>query len=339
MGDIQGDLSLRDTTESVPARQLAFLKMADAKTHRLWFLWAEGSDPAQCGCCGGCQFFDDSIRRPEGRSSTDPTEGLEDEGPPYNPMAIQSLKKVLPLFTIMDMECIAHLHQGLLDYTGIADPNPQNRTVSTEAKFYSVPTDHTSPSDSFVSANSSFLGEDGEEEKSAEPLSVASKKRHSKHVSDAGGNPRWWGHGAVEDHTQLYKDFASAHSNRLAVLHVPMKKGSGHTSLQGSPQVNLKVAGIAPPTSGSRLAEGYSTHHTPRMMVMKLPLLESQGRGHLPVVTERQGVKKHKEKRKTVDSSASVGGEGSLATVSLCISMCRNTHLAMSPLLLPVVER
>lgn len=361
MGNIQGDLSLRDTTESVPVRQLAFLKMADARTHRLWFLWSEGSetsDLTQCGCCGGCLFFDDCIRRPEGRSSSGSSpEGLGEEGlgdystPAYNPMAVHALKKVLPLYCITDRECIAHLHQGLLDYTGISDsaqPHSKKGPLSAEGKFYSAPSGRTSPSDSlssYVSANSSFasLHEEGEEEGKggehpgeAQPAGTRKSWRQSKHMSGVGGR---WGHRLGVEHTQLYKDFAPVHTNHQAVVYVPIKRasaaGSGPASLHGSPQVNVKAVGSrTPPTRlGAQVSDG------PKAVVMRLPMLEHQRCGHLPVVTERQHGKRHKERYRTEDSTVSAGGEESLAKFSLCLSVCDSTGVALSPLLLPVIER
>ncbi|XP_038111246.1 transmembrane protein KIAA1109 isoform X3 [Culex quinquefasciatus] len=34
-----------------------YLKLHDEKSKKLWFLWANTSDPIRCGCVGGCAFF------------------------------------------------------------------------------------------------------------------------------------------------------------------------------------------------------------------------------------------------------------------------------------------
>lgn len=35
----------------------SYLKLHDEKSKKLWFLWANSSDPIRCGCVGGCAFF------------------------------------------------------------------------------------------------------------------------------------------------------------------------------------------------------------------------------------------------------------------------------------------
>ena len=352
VGDVKGDLSLRDSTHSVPSRQLAFLKKADSRSQRLWFLWPQGSDQTlqECGCCGGCLFLGDYIRRPEGAGSPGgPLEVSEEGGKTYNPTSLHTLKKVLTLYAITDRECLAQLHQGLLKYVGVSEPETNTAgephssrkgegPLSTEAKFYSAPSGRTSPSDSlssYVSANSTFsLAEEGNSGEGCEPTSSRKSWRQSRHM---GGRL-----GVADEHTLLYKDFSPTHTCHLTVLYVPMKQlsaveDSTPASQYESPQLNVRTLGKAPPPPPATIREGL--HHTPKMMVMKLPLLEHPTPGLLPVVTER--AKRQKERgRRTVDSNtSSLGGEGSLAMASLCLNVCDRTQVVVSPLLLPVVER
>ena len=260
----------------------------------------------------------------------------------YNPTALHNLKKA-----ITDRDCLAQLHQGLLEYIGMSDHLEANgREGPMEARFYSVPSGRTSPSDSlsYKSANSSLtsLLEDGKEEvRGGEGEAVPSRKswRQSRHMGGRLGHGR-----TLDEHTLLYKDFSTTHTCQYTVLHIPMKQlaslqDSTPASQSGSPQLNVKTSGKVPPATrlGTQTSEG--SHHTPKMMVMRLPLLERQTHGLLPVVTER--AKRQKERgRRAVDSNTpSLGGDGSLAMASLCLSVCHSVHVAVSPLMLPVVER
>ena len=139
IGNIQGDLSLREIKDCVPQRQLEFLKKADHKSRRLWFLWREVEeqegevvlrDEFRCGCCGGCVFLDGCVERQPPRVKLDSTvytaqlshsnstkmEASTLPGTLSRSLALQSLKKVLPTLSVTEIECVSRIHQGLLDH-------------------------------------------------------------------------------------------------------------------------------------------------------------------------------------------------------------------------------
>ena len=139
IGNIQGDLSLREIKDCVPQRQLEFLKKADHKSRRLWFLWHEVEeregevvlrDEFRCGCCGGCVFLDGCVERQPPRVKLDSTvytaqlshssstkmEASTLPGTLSRSLALQSLKKTLPTLSVTEIECVSRIHQGLLDH-------------------------------------------------------------------------------------------------------------------------------------------------------------------------------------------------------------------------------
>ena len=134
IGNIQGDLSLREIKDCVPQRQLEFLKKADHKSRRLWFLWRELEeregevDEFRCGCCGGCVFLDGCVERQPQRVKVDSTvystqvshstkmETGTLPGTLSRSLALQSLKKALPALGVTELECVSRIHRGLLDH-------------------------------------------------------------------------------------------------------------------------------------------------------------------------------------------------------------------------------
>ena len=152
VGNVQGDLNLREKEECVPRRQREFLKLADARTKRLWFLWrdedgSEGTgtgrkglkDEFRCGCCGGCPFLGGIIERQlprdklhsvayvSGLSADSPERPEKPEpgsGSTYKSLGLQALRKVLPGFSIKELDCIQYIHQGLLEHYGVRYGRP-----------------------------------------------------------------------------------------------------------------------------------------------------------------------------------------------------------------------
>lgn len=123
VGNIQGDLHLREQLECVPERQLAFLERADASTKRLWFLWRDktSSDVALCGCCGGCLFLDGSIERQLPKEKIQSAvycqlfPSLHDSTLSRH-LGLQPLKKALLLSKACEVDCIRSIHRGLLEH-------------------------------------------------------------------------------------------------------------------------------------------------------------------------------------------------------------------------------
>lgn len=123
VGNIQGDLHLREQLECVPERQLAFLERADASTKRLWFLWRDkaSTDVALCGCCGGCLFLDGSIERQLPKEKIQSAvycqlfPSLHDNTLSRH-LGLQPLKKALLLSKACEVDCIRNIHRGLLEH-------------------------------------------------------------------------------------------------------------------------------------------------------------------------------------------------------------------------------
>lgn len=122
IGNIQGDLHLREQLECVPERQLAFLKRADGPTRRLWFLWkSEASGDVQlCGCCGGCLFLDGSIERQQPKEKIQSAvycplfPSLQDTLSRH--LGLQPLKKALLASKACEVDCVSSIHRGLLEH-------------------------------------------------------------------------------------------------------------------------------------------------------------------------------------------------------------------------------
>ena len=131
----------------MPQRQLEFLKKADHKSRRLWFLWREVEeqegevvlrDEFRCGCCGGCVFLDGCVERQPPRVKLDSTvytaqlshsnstkmETSTLPGTLSRSLALQSLKKALPTLGVTEIECVSRIHQGLLDHYDQKYPKP-----------------------------------------------------------------------------------------------------------------------------------------------------------------------------------------------------------------------
>ena len=177
VGNIQGDLTLREVFECVPARQLEFLRKADDRTRRLWFLWSEdSSQEVRCGCCGGCVFLDSSVERLPIREKLESS--VYTSQPPISSssalgkqtdsvtssmvQALHSLKRSLANSGVKEVECVESIHKGLLEHYSMrysqfpgvelrAAKDDERLTPSTETNRHSYISDG-----SFVSAHASL---------------------------------------------------------------------------------------------------------------------------------------------------------------------------------------
>ncbi len=184
VGNVQGDLNLREVEECVPRRQRYFLERADTRSKRLWFLWKEEEGEGgknggvRCGCCGGCVFHDGCIQReqPKDKSEsvvyTAPThlvEALKSEASPaiHKLLGLQSLRRTLPSLCVRDLDCVQYLHHGLLGHYELrygGEPSIQQRSsaaakeVSEHGKVDAQESSSvgTNSDGSFVSARSSL---------------------------------------------------------------------------------------------------------------------------------------------------------------------------------------
>ena len=197
---VQGDLSMREPMDCVPERQLTFLRMADARTHRLWFLWREGDGARQCGCCGGCLFMHGSVARKPVISR--PASAVY--RPHFSPLtsiprhlAMQGLNDVLQGKSMCEVDTLWCLHRGLLGHYQARYADKQPPATHTPLITPSLHEDRLSKglsfSDdaSFVSARSSLTSLLGEEYKSVSDIHmevteehVALRTRHRKKPSN-----------------------------------------------------------------------------------------------------------------------------------------------------------
>lgn len=141
IGLVHGDVALQEPKDCVPSRQLAFLKRADTCTRRLWFLWEE----VGCGCCGGCQFLDDCIkRRPPRLPSSCAVYNSEcslPSGTLSRAFGLHSLKQSLQSISLHDLACPTLLHHGLLAYydqryQSVGDTSPSQPSAGSDTESF-----------------------------------------------------------------------------------------------------------------------------------------------------------------------------------------------------------
>ena len=254
IGNVQGDIHLREQLECVPERQLSFLERADSATKRLWFLWREKSstDVPLCGCAGGCLFLDSSIERQLPRE--------KNQSAVYSPLfpslqqdtlsrhlGLQPLKKALLQSVACEVECIRSIHRGLLEHYSLRygvkvepqslDNSPQENMPGSRQSL------SLTSEDSFVSARSSltsffeheqFVSLQNVNEAGVEGLAVAGQSKHKKKpsadlrplsvvVKDEPDNAEGVGKGSVAD----YAEVVPTQTLRPITLLVPLKKRQG----------------------------------------------------------------------------------------------------------------
>ena len=253
VGNVQGDLHLREQLECVPERQIAFLERADEPTKRLWFLWKDKSatDLAFCGCSGGCLFLDGSIERqlPKEKIQSSvycPLFPSLNQDTLSRHLGLQPLKRALLVSKASEIDCVRSIHRGLLDHYSL------RYGVKTEGQtsLESSPQENSSASrkslsltseESFVSARSSltsffedeqFVSLQNINEAGMEGVAVGGWSKHRKKPS-ADLRPLFV---AVKDEPDLverekehvvneYEEVLPSHILRPITLLVPMKKG------------------------------------------------------------------------------------------------------------------
>ena len=286
IGNIQGDLNLREVEECVPQRQLEFLRKADTMTRRLWFLWhdeeeEEGDryvlmDEFRCGCCGGCAFLDGCIERQPQRVKLDsmvytwetphsePTKVETGAGTLEHTIGLQTLEQALPTLGVKEVECVLHIHRGLLDHYEQKYTKPVAASCSADtpishiqhllesSEFSSRPLSVISDS-SYKSAVSSLTSQDESDEDqflSMENISEAGlyglpatlgvgsgrKPRHRKKASaqnselktmaasGTGGGTETVDALLCADPQAPYRDLVATQAYRPTLLYVPLRK-------------------------------------------------------------------------------------------------------------------
>lgn len=274
---VQGDLSLREPMDCVPERQLAFLKLADARTQRLWFLWRE-DHAGQCGCCGGCLFMHSSISRKQVVSRS--TSAVY--RPYFSPLtsiprhlAMQGLNDKLQRKGMYEVDSLWCLHDGLLSHYEARYAGGPPTTNHTPLMTPSVHEDRlskglSSDDASFVSARSSLTSLLGEDYKSVSEVHMeiteehlALRTRHKKKPSNLSIDMR-----AMDEQGRDSTDFGSYHGIlgsrflHTATLQIPYHTpaqdptpyaGVGHTSSAGAGHT---------PSAGARHTPSAGAGHT-----------------------------------------------------------------------------
>ena len=258
VGNIQGDLHLREHLECVPERQRTFLERADSATRRLWFLWKEkqSSDVSLCGCCGGCLFLDGSIERqlPKEKIQSSvycplfpslPTDTMSRH------LGLQPLKKSLLLTKASEVDCVRSLHRGLLEHYNLrygvkvigqsaqesgppenSSESRQSLTLTSDESFVSARSSLTS----FFEGEEQFVSLQNINEAGMEGVAISGWSKHRKKPS-ADLRPIFV---AVNDEPDSesekrdvvggeYGGILPAETLRPVTLHIPwkMKQGAG----------------------------------------------------------------------------------------------------------------
>ena len=195
IGPIRGDVGLREPEQAMAERQLKFLRRADSRSSRLWFVW---DDQYACGCCGGCQFLSSSINRVSTPRMRDRLKDLPLEGlygamrdrVPTPPLATPSQSSFKSLKTLQ------YLHSTVVWYHFSVDRQKDTPLEETPGRLPStsslpsfIPEDNglsqESDNDSFHSAIEYFGNDDLHEElfHSINNTPRASVKHHSRQSS------------------------------------------------------------------------------------------------------------------------------------------------------------
>ena len=338
VGSVQGDITLREPLDCVPQRQRTFLRKADKRTRRLWFLWQEESGaelPAHmvgeflCGCCGGCQFLDGYLQR---RAPRHPSSCAVYAAEPPLPhrhlgagtmaraLGLQGLRRALHSACIRELECLQHIHLGLLNFCARRYPPVTEETPTAGQPPIS------SDTESFVSALASQ--EDSESDTneyySLENVNEAGLEGHvlpeqprkksrkkgsatSAEIADSNTSPPTLLDMLTEEdplHTVV-----PTHCNQQLTFYVSTKKTSPpqpqrpehkrqtsdseyilHSQkaahhLLGNAPLKLPQHSLATPTSTPGASLQHQPYHRESCLLLRLPLLLPVSPGSLPQVS------------------------------------------------------
>ena len=337
---VQGDLELREPLECVPKRQLRFLRKADFRTQRLWFLWRESGASAKCGCCGGCLFIQDAIHRKPALLRCD-SAVYRPQFAPCIPrhLAMQGLNGQLLASCISVPDCLWSLHRGLMGHY-------QARYANVEPALHTpagaTPTDTLqeryskglsfSDDASFVSARSSLTSLLAAEHKSDENLvEEVAKKVGSQSVDwrsdddDDGGSGGGSGGG-----NKSYRALAKAQYLHTVTLQIPYSNP------------------CAPAGYRVQSASGTSStidRHTPDTMLpcctqfhLRMPCLsQDSAAGGCPLLTQKSSIQTLERRRRV--KVVSDGKNTNLAKFSLSIRLNEANSVVFSPPFLKIVSR
>ena len=365
VGTIQGDVSLREPEKAMPERQMAFLKRADSRTRRLWFVWEEKYKNT-CGCCGGCPFLSSTINRPDidaKRPLEDssyatserlqvPSASIGGEDPSCSPALTTPFHNQA---AFKSLQAIQNLHNSLVTYHSSGKlKNLQNFESTHQTPLHQmssaslpslniVPEDSISrDSDSFHSANE-FFEEDFQSVHNTPKASV----KHTRQASKQSNQLTFQVPFTVEP--VVKKKRTPLISNYAKIL------SSCDCCWKTIELFSKVISKETPPTERSQdLRSGATPRITPRRgrkrneyggpkFVLEIPEFVSSTEGCSPFV-----VRRHQQ-----DQSASSGlrvshlGHGSRdqpseegkAMFSVLVNITGSFNIFLSPPLIPVIER
>lgn len=354
LNPVQGDLALREPMECVPERQLSFLRKADQRTRRLWFLW--GASDWQCGCCGGCVFMQGSVARKPIIARSESAVYR----PHFSPLtslprhlAMQGLNAKLQVMSISDVDCLWCLHRGLLDhyrarYAGKGHtPLTTPRQQESSSKVLSLSDDA-----SFVSARSSLTSLLAEEYKSVGEVNMAaledhvsSNTKHKKKPSSLSIDLRAdQGQDSTDFLHSGYHGIVGSQFLHAAILQIPhhLPRDEG-TSSDQIPERLYRVHHRQSASDTSFLLGG---RHTPDATVpcpapfhVCVPCLVQESAGKLPTLAQKSSTHTLERRRRvnikhvTTDSDKS----GGVAKFSMCVRLIGSNTVVLSPPFLSIV--
>ena len=343
VGTIHGEINLREEKEAMPERQLQFLRKADSKTHRLYFLWDSN---APCGCCGGCPFLDDLLCWPSVPQisseeldmfryfSTNSTFVGESESrnKGFEPFPVS--------LGMSSFSCIERLHDTLLDhhnFRGTQPPSDPVRSAAAAVVLNTVPDDAISQgSDSFWSAKSSLTSlnefdKSVEGSPHVEPKLSRHRRKPSRADTATAPSPlaehsnRHRAKPKIQPGADLitnYQDALDCYKCRLLTLKVPVT-GQQHGTSSSTPAVS------SPPSQSTRRDD--ARPHRP-CFLLQTPELTVCKTGHIPMV-----IPKPSSEQWSTDHQQQQTGK--LGFVSVSVSLLGNIGIMASPPFLSVLER
>ena len=368
LANLQGSVLSHEPLDCVPERQLQFLKKADQRTQRLWFLWREDLSSV-CGCCGGCQFLDTQVSR-KGLVSREESAVYAPQFAPLTSvprhMGFGVLDQTLLSSDVSQLECLQCLHKGLLEHyqARYAPRVPVPARPSTEEYFSSsrALSRPVSGSDdaSFVSARSSLTSLLAEDNRSlpevqvevTEPVHLKTT-RHKRKPSNlsfdvrAGGGTHTDSGDPFALHTD-YRDLVGScflHSTALHIPHSSVRKhtvaeDTGPQSLtQPQPSAMYKVHHRQSASDTSFMVRSSPDTVAPpsSMFQVYVPCLATDAAGSLPVLTLTAATQTLERRRRIHFRQQQDSSKRQKAKVAVFVQINGANQLLISPPFLKII--
>ena len=333
LGPIIGDLSLREPLDCVPKRQIDFLRLADRRTKRLWFLWEAGHN---CGCWGACQFLEGSINRPLTRGKKDSAVYCTQ----VTTQGVDKLESSLLGQSIRDTECLQLIHRALLQHHQHKYTPPPPPEVLPSRPYSMISDD-----ESFVSAHGSLTSLLLEEE--AEFISLDNLNAASLSLQGLSGRPRNKPAALNLDVGQeetdkgegglgTYKDVGATHTLTDLRLRVSIdppqtereeEERLGHASVKRS---RSDGAALRPKSMLTTVPQ------TQEYLLLRLPQITAANAGQVPMVNPKGVVLRSRERSRVRSHGDKQKG---LATFSLCVNVEGQPRVLLTPIATNMISK